>query len=203
MSPPLDVTGCRFGRYTALHLVANKPRRWLCRCDCGQQRTVPQSSLRSGKQTSCGCRRADTCTKHGHNRKLVKSPTWTSWTAMLSRCRNPNNASFACYGARGIRVCERWAVFENFLRDMGERPAGTSLDRIDSDGNYEPQNCRWATPKQQQANTRKTVRIALDGEVVSLIEASRRLGVHREAIKRRVAEHGDPRRPHCTERRAA
>lgn len=85
------------------------------------------------------------------------SPTYSSWRAMLARCRQPNNNRFQYYGARGIQVCERWLSFENFLEDMGERPAGLSIDRIDVDGNYEPGNCRWATPLEQRHGRRDYV----------------------------------------------
>jgi hypothetical protein len=200
----IDITGQRFGRYIAIELMLNKPRRWRCRCDCGQERIVPQLALRSGKSTSCGCRRAESCTRHGHNRKGRATPTWQCWASMLYRCRSPKATGYKNYGGRGITVCERWHDFRNFLADMGERPDGMSLDRWpDNNGNYEPGNCRWATEVQQKLNTRVAVPIDLGGEIVSLIEASRRIGVGREIIRRRIAEHGDPHRRYARERRRA
>lgn len=93
--------------------------------------------------------------KHGHKRERWTSPEYQSWSAMRSRCRNPNDTDYHRYGGRGIVVCERWSTFEPFLHDMGPRPEGKTLDRIDSNGNYEPGNCRWATHKEQRANQRR------------------------------------------------
>jgi hypothetical protein len=100
----------------------------------------------------------ETKTKHGHHRRQNgrhhPSPTYISWFGMLTRCRNSKQRCYANYGGRGISVCERWLTFETFLADMGERPLGLTLDRINNDGNYEPGNCRWATAKEQRANQR-------------------------------------------------
>lgn len=148
-----DITGQRFGRLIVLSLYrrgsSGVHSRWLCLCDCGQTRVASGSSLKRGRTTSCGCGRIT----HGS----WGSPTYRSWHMMLQRCTNPRNTHYAYYGGRGITVCERWLKFENFLADMGERPLGTSIDRIDVDGNYEPGNCRWATPKQQMNNRRRSV----------------------------------------------
>lgn len=159
----IDLAGQKFGRLTAISDVAAGGRvAWMCRCECGGEVVVSRNNLRSGAARSCGCLRREvqsqTATRrnlvHGHNRVGAQTRTHRSWTAMLSRCRDVNLTSYPSYGGRGIVVCERWLKYQNFLEDMGERPDGTTLDRIDNDGNYEPGNCRWATGSEQQRNKR-------------------------------------------------
>jgi hypothetical protein len=133
--------------------------RWVCLCECGNATRVRGSDLASGRTRSCGCLHTEirrTARKHGHARRAGVSPTFQSWSSMLTRCTNPNNAQFHDYGGRGIQVCDRWLKFENFLADMGERPDGLTLDRRDSNGNYAPGNCRWATWDEQGQNRRST-----------------------------------------------
>lgn len=175
MTRPLELSGQRFEALSVIGPARTAEGRlvWECRCDCGATTRVVGTALLSGKTRSCGCRRKAACarigartaaansragaakagasrTRHGRAKRGSKDPTYLSWEAMHARCSNPKNVKFHRYGGRGIRVCERWSTFENFLQDMGERPQGKTLDRYPhSDGNYEPGNCRWATPKEQ------------------------------------------------------
>jgi len=156
-----DLTNQRFGRLTALARIKifhKRLARWRCICDCGTTKLVRTSDLVQGKSTSCGCKRKENFkydqTTHGHAAGTW-SPTYHTYAGMIKRCYYPASISYPYYGARGITVCDRWQErFENFLTDMGERPEGTSLDRIDPEGHYEPINCRWATPHEQRINQR-------------------------------------------------
>lgn len=149
-----------FGDAPADH---GKNRCYTCRCDCGAITTVRGTSLTSGATRSCGCllrdvngerlRRERLALKHGHAQGDRPTRTWSSWRSMIKRCTDPRHGSWQRYGGRGISVCVRWREsFSNFLADMGERPEGMTLDRIDPDGNYEPGGCRWATPVEQRHN---------------------------------------------------
>lgn len=163
--PRLELTGQRFSRLLVLAFANYDKRRntfWLCLCDCGKQITVRGTALKIGRVASCGCYAREVSSKihfkHGHRRRPdgKRSPTYRSYGAMKNRCYGETHPRYADYGGRGIQVCERWLEsFENFLADMGERPTGKTLDRFpNKDGNYEPSNCRWATPKEQAANRR-------------------------------------------------
>lgn len=154
----------RFGRLTVLGEgeKQGKYRRALCRCDCGEERLVHTFSLTGGRTVSCGCYHhekqvgvAAGIGRRNRRHGMWGTPEYGAWKAMLDRCRNPRNHAYENYGGRGITVCKRWQVFDNFLADMGIKPSpDLSLDRIDNDRGYAPENCRWATASEQNQNRR-------------------------------------------------
>lgn len=155
MSRVIEMSGLRFGRLQVLREGKSNKNglHWLCLCDCGKTKEILGVHLRSGSSKTCGCSRAEALLKHGRARIGQNDSTYTCWANMIQRCTNPNSAHFDRYGGRGITVCKRWRhSFSNFLSDMGPKPIGLSIDRIDNDGNYKPSNCRWATKAQQSSN---------------------------------------------------
>jgi hypothetical protein len=153
------VVGSRYGRLTVLELVV--PSMARCACDCGTETVVDRGNMRAGRTTSCGCLRLERSAEASRTHGLTKTREYRIWTGLITRCENPRVRCFPRYGGRGIKVCDRWRGqdgFPNFLADMGRRPSPQhSVDRKDSNGDYTPDNCRWATPDQQAQNTRANV----------------------------------------------
>ena len=152
----LELKGQRFKKLLVISDVDRGINlKWLCKCDCGKKTLVIGRNLRHGKTKSCGCSIGKHISKSKFKHGKVGTPTYYSWGGMIARCYNPKASSFKYYGAKGIKVCKRWKnSFVNFLSDMGERKKGMSIDRINSDGNYEPKNCKWITKSE---NSRKAM----------------------------------------------
>jgi len=188
MAKVVDITGQQFGRLTVLERSfpngAGRNTRWKCRCACGAITIVYKCALTSGDTKSCGCLQKEInikrSLKHGdakRNNRIAKE--YNIWRAMKDRCLNENNHAFHIYGGRGIKICDRWLnSYENFLEDMGRCPDGHSIDRIDNNGNYEPGNCRWATPKEQCCNTNRNIWIEAKGLKMILTDWARYFGIH-------------------------
>jgi hypothetical protein len=155
-----NIEGLRFGRLLALARVRTVGHNslWRCNCDCGNVVEIRLSNLVNGTSKSCGCYASELTSarnlkgRHSHTRKGWRSPTYLTWEAMRRRCDDPENISYARYGGRGITYPRKWIKFENFLRDMGERPPNKTLDRKNNDRNYSKSNCRWATRSEQRLN---------------------------------------------------
>lgn len=186
----LMLTGERFGRWLVLsrsHSGSRGEVYWDCRCDCGKTGIVRAGILRRGESTSCGCYHRDAVTTHG----LSNSPTWNSWASMMQRCENPNAPDYGRYGGRGIKIAAAWHDFENFVTDMGERQKGTSLERCDVNLGYEPSNCRWASPTEQQRNRRDAVTLTMDGVTKNIHDWAEEVGISVSTLKSRSGARWD------------
>lgn len=170
-----------YGRLTIVGIATTKRGRsgWECLCLCGNTKIVEGYRLTNGDTRSCGCLRREVsaarCFKHGR----THSGAWKSWVNMLTRCTNPNSSSYHFYGGRGVTIAPEWMAFENFFADMGERPEGLSLDRIDTYDHYRPGNCRWANTKTQGRNRRGSV---LDMETAQEIRQRISAGATRDDL---------------------
>ena len=181
-----DLTGQRFGRLTVLEFVPNnKPHSyWRCRCDCGNITIVSRKCLIGEETQSCGCLFMEYCTKH----KQSNTRIYRIWSGIKERCYNPNKNEFKSYGGRGIKMCLEWKDdFETFYdwAMANGYSVELSIDRIDVNGNYEPNNCRWADAKTQGGNLRKNIIVTYRSEKVCLSEAARRANISKETLKAR------------------
>ena len=189
MGEAIDMTGQVFTRLTVLKRVANRSGKaaWLCKCECGNE-TVKQGTLmRRGDSRSCGCLARELSVARFTTHGMKQSPEYYTWVTMKDRCCNPRSKHHARYGSRGIKICTRWLdSFENFFEDMGLRPEGLSLDRIDNEGDYSPENCRWATPREQANNRRNTARVEFNGQAYTMARLARRFGIKVDTLRYRL-----------------
>lgn len=186
MSNIRDLTGMRFGRQIAIRQAGKNAYGnilWLCKCDCGNEHTVASGKLVSGKSKSCGCLAEDVrramLTKHGITSHGKKPRTFIIWNGMKARCFNPKCISYKSYGGRGITICDEWLTFENFHKwaiNNGYSD-GLQIDRIDNNGNYEPNNCQWVNAHDNRVKQRKNRYITVSGETRTISDWIRVTGV--------------------------
>ena len=157
---------------------------WKATCQCGIKKIISASSLRQGSQ-SCGCLAAERVRTHG----ATGTTTYKTWCQIFRRCYEKSHIDYPRYGGLGIKVCKRWERFENFLADMGERPQGLQIDRINNDRGYSPSNCRWVTLIEQANNKRNNHRVTWRGTTMTIAEWARNLGFERKVISDRIVRY--------------
>lgn len=186
--PLIDRTGQRYERLTVTGRAENYRgnAQWHCACDCGRMVIALGNDLARGKVKSCGCYNAERIVTHG----MSRTPVNGVWRSMLQRCENPKDASYGNYGGRGITVCEEWHDFERFVADMGVRPKGFSIDRIDNDRGYCKENCRWASTKQQLNNRRNNRVVELEGRKQTIAEWAAEKGIDWHVLRGRIDRYG-------------
>lgn len=199
-----DLVGQKFGRWTVIAQAepyrsregSKKGTRWLCRCDCGNEKIVAATSLKKGRSKSCGCLHIEvnqSLTKHGHAGTIRKgvlkgrSQLYNTWGRMKQRCSNPKVERYPRYGGRGITVCEEWQTFKPFMEWAlaNGYEEGLQIDRIDNNGNYEPENCRWVTPRENTHNTSRSINLTLNGETHSISEWAEITGIKAGTLYKR------------------
>ncbi len=178
---PKDITNLRYGKITVISFShIDSVAYWNCLCDCGNKCTLAGSRLRCGQTKSCGCLQKS-------RKGLSSCSTFHIWKGMLQRCYDKSVKHYARYGGKGIFVCDRWKnSFENFLKDMGERPDNLTLDRIDSSKGYSPENCRWASYKEQANNKKSGYFITAFGQTLRLTEWAKKTGIGWSTIRQRI-----------------
>lgn len=187
----IDLTGHEFYRLTVLYRTVNGRSGqvyWQCHCSCGTEKSISAQSLLSGATHSCGCLQREkahsTCVLRNTTHGQFGSKTHRIWAGIIQRCCNIKNQAYINYGGRGIRVHDRWLVFDNFFSDMGECPPGLSIERRDNNGDYEPNNCYWATRLEQNSNTRKNRLIIIHNRSQTMSQWLRELKVPRTTFYR-------------------
>lgn len=196
MTEVMDLTGKRFGRLVVIRREGYKRRgkvnkvAWLCECDCGTRKVIVGEDLRTGITKGCGCLESKNRLELRERSKthgMTGSDEYKIWAGMIQRCVNPKRDRYASYGGRGIKVCERWRSFENFIADMGRRPGlEYTLDRVDTNGDYEPGNCRWATRVEQMSNTTRSRYVEYGGKLYTVAQLARLTGMKPRTLYSRL-----------------
>jgi len=193
MSDLKDLSGQKFGRLTVISRAQNNIQNramWNCVCDCGGGKTTLGVTLRNGRTKSCGCLRSELNIERFTVHGCTNTPEYAIWMSMKQRCNNPSNKEFSNYGNRGIKICERWYTFKNFLADMGNKPGNNfSIERVDNSKGYNPDNCIWGTGFEQANNTRKNVFLDIKGEKNTVAQWCRLSGVSVQTVHYRL-RHG-------------
>lgn len=191
-STKIDIIGQRFGRLMVISEAEERTKcgevKYLCQCDCGNTKIIAGTSLRYGKSKSCGCLLSESTAKRSRSHGKSKTRLFKIWAGMRDRCTNPNRREYKDYGGRGITVCKEWEDFQAFYDwSMANGYAeNLTIDRVENDGPYSPDNCRWTTRKTQSNNTRQTVHITIDGETKNMEQWAATIGVARSTISRHV-----------------
>jgi hypothetical protein len=187
----IDLTGKRFGKLTVIKIDSKdkfRHLRWLCKCDCGNETVVLSDNLKRNHTKSCGCEitRVNSEVHKKHGKRYTpngQSREYTIWCNMLGRCKNPKRPDYCHYGGRGIKVCKKWHAFEGFWEDMrATYRDGLTLERIDVNGDYCPENCRWATMPEQANNKTNNHHVNYNGEKMTLKEACEKQGINYSTV---------------------
>ena len=187
MPPFKSMIGIRYNRLVAISKVGRGSGGivYNFQCDCGNQKQLEGRLVRSGKSGSCGCLRSEYMASKNAKHGYAGTPTYETWQAMKNRCCNKNQPVYKNYGARGITICDKWQTFEGFLEDMGERPDGLTIERVDNNKGYSKDNCIWATIEQQNRNTRQNKFITHGGETLCMKDWARKTGIPYPTIQDR------------------
>jgi hypothetical protein len=185
--------GTRFARLTVLEYLepkitksGRKDHRTRCVCDCGLKPIILERSIKAGVTKSCGCLSREVAIRRSTTHGKSHLPEYGVWEEIIQRCTNPNSKAYSDYGGRGIRICEQWRSFERFFENMGPRPKGYTIERLDNSRGYEPGNCVWATRKQQLRNTRRTINVTVLGVSGCLKDVCQHFGINSSAVGRRL-----------------
>lgn len=192
----IDITGMQFGRLAVVSLSEMRKKSkgghrpyWLCKCACGNFVSICGSSLKSGGSSSCGCLQKEYVSIRSATHRMTATRPYRIWAGMLTRCTNKNSKDHNLYGDRGISVCDRWRSFDNFISDMGMPCDNESIERIDTNGNYEPSNCKWATSAEQSRNKRNNHVVEFNGESMIVADWAKIIGINESSLRGRLKKY--------------